>query len=480
MAEALLGKNDYSLVPQHILHEYAGLDADATKRVYLSLKKLFKKESELYSYYKGYAKVLLRNLMYSSIVGMHVDRSKLENITEDFTEYIHNLEKRILERVGRDFNIQSGKQLGTILYKEMKFPVVKNTEGGLPSTDKETLQTLWEKTNDTFVRDLIERKQLQDCLTRQVEGIERFMDADDTIHPAYKLYGTVSGRVSAERPPSTTVPRDRDYTFLGEPISVNIRDFYTAPKGYDFGFADIRQAELVVIAIVSGDEEMLRLINSRTDIHEGTARSVLEKMGVLKPGEKVSPEQRRTAKTVNFAIIYGGSAEGTAAKTGTSVEAITEFMQGHRRTFKGIWRYKESLPAIAAEIGYVESPFGRRRRVLPYTSRGDTEISGRSERQIVNYIPQNCAAEVTYRSLNRICARFKKENIDGWPINTVYDSIEFIWKKEQRNKAKRIVLEEMLRPVPELDNFSFSISFGVSRSWGEAEKAAEDIFELEH
>lgn len=473
----LLGKSDYSLVPQSVLHIYAGQDADATKRVYLALRKLYKSEEDLKRYYSGYAKQLLVNLIQSSIIGLTIDRRRLEETTENFSGYISSLRKNIFEKAGEEFNLNSTTQLQNILYEKMGFEAVKETVGGKPSCDKESLQQIWETTRDEFIRDLIEHRQLSDCLVRQVEGVERFMDKNNTVHSAFKLYGTVSGRVSAERPPSTTVPRDRDYTFLGNPISVNIRDFYIAPKGYRFGFVDIRQAELAVIAIVSDDTEMLNLIKSREDIHAGTGRLVFEQMGVLKSGEEISPEQRRVAKTVNFAIIYGGSSQGTAAKTGTAVEAIEAFMQGHRKTFRGIWRYKDALPRIASELGYVESPFGRRRRVLPYEVR-DSALSSRAERQMVNYVPQNAAAEVTYRGLNRICKRFKKEKIDGWPVNTVYDSIEFIWRTEHEKIAKRIVLEEMLRPVPELDNFVFSVSFGVGPSWGEAEKSAEDFFEL--
>jgi len=470
MIMSLLGKSDYSLVPTHVLHEYAAMDADATRRIYFPLVNSLKKQ-DLAGYYKSFTSKTLRNLIKSSLIGMCIDKDLLNKQGKIFLNAIEELEIHLKKTAGDSFNPNSPKQLVEVLYEQLDLPVLEKTPTGNPSTNKEVLELLVEKTDCSFVRHLLEFRALSKLYSTYVVGLSNFIDDNNIVHPTFKISGTITGRITSENPPATTLPRDKSYLINGKSVNISVREFFSCPEGYELCYADISQAELRVAAIVSKDKVMLKLLESKEDLHTATARSI---MGLSLTAE-VDKEDRRLAKTANFGILFGGSAASLAKRTGVSVAVMEDFMEQYLRTFKGIAKWRTRVSDYALSKGELASPFGRKKRVVPYLGSDEKLISEQS-RQLVNFIPQNGAAEITVRAYNRICARMEKENIEGFPINMVYDSILVQYKIEYREVIKDLVLKEMLTPVKELDNQIFPCSYGYGNNWSVAENSAKEVY----
>lgn len=466
---SLLGKSDYSLIPTNVLYEYAAKDADAARRIIFPIRKLLK-TADQYGYYKEHTIPLLRNLVWTSLRGCYIDQEKLGELNTMLASVIDMLKHRMHKEAG-EFNPNSPLQLQKILFEDMKFRVVEKTKTGAASTSKEVLEILWEETQDSFLNDLREYRSLAKIKSTYTEGIKRFIDNDSFIHPVFKIAGSVTGRVQAENPPVTTIPRDKEYSIDGELTPLSLRALLSAPKGYGIAYADYSQIELRVCAIIAGDEAMMDIFSQKRDPHDETARALLG----IGPDEKVPKETRVIAKAINFGIIYCVTEQGLAASIGISEQEVSDFMQKYFNIFKQIGKFIRTVPDIAYNTGYLESPFGRRRHVLSIPE-GDRGAIQAQNRQLVNYLPQGTAAELTARTFNRICKRFEKHKIEAWPINLVYDAIIVSYKKKYKKDVKEIMLEEMLRPVSELGNETFPCAFGFGKNWSDAESKTKDYF----
>jgi len=172
--------------------------------------------------------------------------------------------------------------------------------------------------------------------------------------------------------------------------------------------------------------------------------------------------------------VYGGSAAGIAAQTGAPVALVEKAIQEFYRVNRNVYRFLEGVAHLAVEEGRLTSPFGRVRRFMGIDPSDPMKIA-RIQREAKNFYPQSGAAEQVFRSLNQMCRRFKRYKMKAWPVNIVYDNIIVEHPKSERRAVKDIMIEEMTRPVPELDNFQFTIDLGQADSWGEAERNAEKI-----
>jgi len=467
---SLLNKVDYAYVPDPILWEYAGMDVDATYRVFQELRRRLRR-SGLQDYYWEHIIPTLRNLLRTSLRGIYVNRKRLEKLDRFLTKVTDSLERQMRKVAGKvveDFNPRSSAHVGKVLYGYLDLPVIKKTPSGNPSTDKDTLEQLFEQTREPFLDLLLQFRSLEKARSTYVAPLYVLMDENDRVHPTYKIEGAITGRITAETPAVTTIPRDREYRVGDRSVELSFRGIFCAPPGYRIAYMDIQQGELRVAAIVSGDQALLDILESGGDLHEETARECLGIEG------EISKEQRVLSKAINFGLLYGASPHGLSNSTGAPLEVVEDFMRKHRRRFPALHRFIEHIPDVAMETGYLESPFGRRKHIPPVLPRDAGSLAA-LRRELINFLPQNGCMEVMARVYNRLCDRFKKnKKLEAFPVNLVYDSVLVEFKKGYEKEVKEIMLEEQLKPVPELDNHVFACSWGVGRSWSEAEKNAED------
>lgn len=467
----LLGKSDHALIPDKIHWSYGAKDADATRRIRKPLVLDLEKEG-LKNYYENFIIPTARNLLKSSLIGIYIDDKKFRRTSRFLKRVLKGHLKEIEEHTYEGFNPASPQQLASFLFDDLGLDSVKSTASGARSTDEEVITQLWETTQHPFLDVFREYKKLAKLQSTYINPVPILLDSVGFIHPNWQVTGTKTGRIISRDPGTTTAPRDKDYIISGEEVPISIRSMYSCPPGYKLAYWDKKQGELRCLAVVAGDQAFLDVFESREDPHEEAARQCLEITGTI------SKEQRVISKAVQFGIIYGSSEEGLAANTGAALEVVKAFMRAHRRRFPTTHKYLDSIGDIAFDDGYLESPFGRRKHVVP-VARGDNRAHAGQIREFRNFIPQNACAQIVASEYNRVCKRLEEGKLGKytWPNNIVYDACTVVYKKEHEDQVKDIILEEVLRPVPEMEDVIFPVSFGIGNNWSEAEKTAEDIYE---
>jgi DNA polymerase I len=473
---SLLGKSDYAKVPTHILHEYAAMDADAGKSIYKPMKEVLKEEGS-WEYYNGHVRETLLNLIEASVGGMKISKKKLKDL-KAFIAVVTQAQLDKLKKVaGAEFNPNSPDQVKAILFDKKNLPVLKTTPTGSPSTDSEVLEELVARTGDSFIRTLLEYKALSKLQSTYILGFEKHADADWFIHPSFKLAGAITGRITSEAPATTNLSRDKEYSVEGDKMSISLKEMFIAPtKEHFFGTVDYSQVELQLLAIISGDQEMIRIFKERLDLHSECAYDCFDDCSRDKELDK---ERRNAAKTVNFSLVYGAGAVSIAARANVSIEVIEDFMAKHQKKFRAAHKFLDTIPDVGLKDGKLISPFGRVKHVRPY-SRGDEKTLASIRRELRNFVPQNCGMELTARAMNRIVKVFRKHpEWDASIRNIYYDALQFYGKKEYESEIKEAVLTEMLRPVPELDGWVFPCDYGVGSNWSKAEKAGMKYYSID-
>jgi len=471
--KGFLGYSDPALVPSNVLLPYAGDDADATFRCY-KLIRPWLKEQELLGYLRDPMMLCSRNLTLAGIYGMRVHRPRAEALGEQLRRWMGQIELDILDIAGEALNLRSPRDKSKLLFEICGLPTreVPKTPTGMYSTDQDTLQYLAEKYQDPVVMRMQEYSRLNKLQTTYVDpGVLKWLDPEDRIHTTFRIAQAVTGRITSSEPPLATIPRDKEYRIGGKQQELSLRAMYVAGAGNVLTYADVSQAELAVLAIVAGEEKMIQVFKRGGDIHAATGVFV---MGLTEEEAKNNKEKRALAKNLNFGAVYGGSAEGTAAAAGVDVELVRQNQERFWTTYQDLARFLRGIAQVALRERAVPTPFGRVRR-FPYIDFNNERQVAHVERQAKNVIAQNGAAEVVFRALNRICQRFEKYKMKSWVRNLVYDSIQTEGPKKEAKDVRAITIEEMCRPVPQLDNYQFSIDIGQAEVWSDAEHGAEKI-----
>lgn len=363
---------------------------------------------------------------------------------------IAELENQIWLQAGEEFNINSPKQLGVILFEKLKLPGGKKTKTGY-STAADVLERLAE--DAPIVADILEYRQLTKLKSTYADGLVHFIAADGRIHTSFNQTITATGRLSSTEPNLQNIPMRIELGRL-------IRKAFFPKEGYVFVDADYSQIELRVLAHLSGDEKLIEAYRSAQDIHRITASQVFHI-----PFDEVTDLQRRNAKAVNFGIVYGISSFGLSQDLGISRKEAADYIEQYYATYPKIKGYLEGLVAEAKEKGYVTTMFGRR-RPIPELSSSNFMQRSFGERIAMNSPIQGTAADIMKIAMIRVHDRILQENLQSRLILTVHDELLVETAADETEQVMRILTEEM-QGAAELA-VTLEIDVHVGSDWYEA------------
>ena len=360
-------------------------------------------------------------------MGMAVDLSFFSEYSKQLTEGITRLEQEIYRLAGEEFNINSPKQLGVILFEKLKLPGGKKTKTGY-STSADILEKL--RSEDPIVENILEYRQLAKLKSTYADGLPSFVAEDNRIHSKFQQMITATGRLSSAEPNLQNIPVRME---LGR----KIRKAFVPAKGCVFVDADYSQIELRILAHLSGDEQLIRAYREAEDIHRLTASQVFHT-----PYDEVTSQQRSNAKAVNFGIVYGISSFGLGQDLNISRKEAEEYINRYFETYPKIKQYLDSLVDEAKTKGYVTTLFGRRRPVPEITSSNFMQRSF-GERIAMNSPVQGTAADIMKIAMIRVDARLKKDNSQAKMVLQVHDELLIETPENEVEYVKRILQEEM-------------------------------------
>ena len=425
-------KSMRDLLPSQV-YEYAAEDADITLRLKNKLEPELKK-FECEDLFYNIEMPLMPVLAEMEMNGVCLDTESLKETSEILTKRMLDIEKRIYELAGEQFNIASPKQVGEILFEKLKIvEKAKKTKTGQYVTSEEVLQQL--KNKHEIVADILEHRGLKKLLGTYIDALPSLINKrTGHIHTSFNQTITATGRLSSSDPNLQNIP------IRGED-GKEIRKAFIPEPGCLFFSADYSQIELRVMAHLSQDENMIRVFSEGKDLHAATAANIYKK-----PIEEVTRDERTKSKRANFGIIYGITVFGLAERLDIPREEAKMLIDGYFATFPQVHDYMEKSKEIARQKGYVTTLFGRR-RYLPDINSHNATVRGFAERNAINAPIQGTAADIIKVAMIRIFQRFKAENIKSKMILQVHDELNFSVLPEEKEKVEKIVLEEMQNAI---------------------------------
>lgn len=426
--------------------DYACEDADITLQLYHYLAPRLD-ETGMRMLFEQVEMPLVTVLAKMELAGVHLDTPVLAQIEADFKQRLAQLEAKVYEMAGHAFNISSPKQVGELLFDELKIAdKAKKTKGGQYVTSEEVLESYKDK--HPIVGLILDYRGLRKLLSTYVEALPKLIHPDTgNIHTTFNQAVTATGRLSSSDPNLQNIPVRGD-------DGREIRRAFAPELGQLFFSADYSQIELRIMAHLSQDPHMIAAFRAEDDIHADTAARIYHK-----PIEHVTSDERRKAKTANFGIIYGISAFGLSQRIGVSRGEAKALIDSYFSTYPTVKAYMEKSIAEAKAKGYAETLFGRR-RYLPDLHSGNAVVRGFAERNAINTPIQGTAADIIKVAMARIHQRFEAEGIRSRMILQVHDELNFSVLPEEKTQVERIVVEEMERAYP------LSVPLKAECGWG--------------
>ena len=439
-------------VPLEQAYQYAAEDADFTYQLGLKLREPFEADKT-----QTLKKLLMMEMQVLPILtkmeltGIHLDSGELEAYNKELTRQIGLVEQNIYKEVGHEFNIASPKQLQTVLFEERQLKAGKKTKTGY-STDTSVLEEL--AAFDPVPRMILEYRELAKINSTYVETLPKLTDKDGRIHTDFVQTGTATGRLSCRDPNLQNIP-------VRTEAGRKIRAAFTAPKGKVLISADYAQIELVVLAHLSADKNMCRAFNEGTDVHKATAALIYN----VSP-EHVTPEMRRTAKTINFGVIYGMSSFRLANDLGISRTQAAQFIDNYFRTYADVDRFIKETVAGAEQTGKVTTIFGRSRPIIGINSRNKVEKAA-AERIAVNSPVQGSAADIVKKAMINVTSALEEAKSPARLLLQVHDELIFECPDDQASIDATIsLIKDKMEHAVEL-NVPLRVSIEYGKNWGE-------------
>lgn len=376
--------------------------------------------------------------------GIRVDASALQAYSVMLAERIQDLERKIYDVAGEEFNINSPKQLGEILFEKLQLPGAKKTKTGY-STNVNVLNKL--KNDYAIVADVLDYRQVAKLKSTYADGLASYIREDGRIHGTFNQTITATGRISSTEPNLQNIPMR---TELGR----GIRKVFIPKEDYVFVDADYSQIELRVLAHFSGDEKLIQAYRDNQDIHALTASQVF---GV--PMDEVDDLMRRNAKAVNFGIVYGISAFGLSEDLDISRKEATEYIESYFKTYPGIKQFLDDTVENAKKTGMVKTMYGRIRQIPELSSSNFMQRSF-GERIAMNSPIQGTAADIIKMAMIRVHERLQEEQLRSTLILQIHDELLIETHKEEVEQVKRIIEEEMMEAAQLSVPLLVSVSVG--------------------
>ena len=360
-------------------------------------------------------------------IGVQADRQTLTELSELLGRRVAELETDIYDLAGEEFNINSPKQLGVILFEKMKLPFAKKTKTGY-STSADILEKL--RTEDPIIDKILDYRQVSKLKSTYADGLPVYIEDDLRIHGKFHQTITATGRISSTDPNLQNIP-------IRMELGRQLRKVFQPREGCVFIDADYSQIELRVLAHLSGDEELIRAYQEGQDIHRSTAAKVFHT-----PFDEVTDLQRRNAKAVNFGIVYGISAFGLSQDLGISRKEAEEIIEQYFASYPAIKQYLDGLVASAREKGYAETMFGRRRPVPELTSSNFMQRSF-GERIAMNSPIQGTAADIIKIAMICVAEALRKEKLQARIVLQVHDELLIETPVGEQEAVRQILQREM-------------------------------------
>jgi len=453
------GKNEinFSEVEIDKAKDYAAEDADVTYRLYKKFYKSLKSE-KLNNIYEIFEKPLIKILAFMEIEGIKVDNKFLNTLSLKFEKKIEKIQKEIFKISKKEFNIASPKQLGEIIYNDLKIAGLKKTKKGSFATSASVLEDLAFKGHE-FAKLVLDWRQLSKLKNTYSDSLPEHLNPNTKrVHTSFLLAATTTGRLASSDPNLQNIP-------IKSEDGRDIRKAFIAEKDNVLISADYNQIEMRILADLADVKELKKAFKNNEDIHSLTASQIFN-IDI----KKVDKDQRRKAKAINFGIIYGISQYGLAKQINVSNYEAEEFLNAYFAKFPEIKIYMDNTIKFCRKSGYVNNIFGRRSH---FNSINDKNFNVRNfqERAAINAPIQGSASEIMRLAMIRIDKKLEEEkSIKSKMLLQIHDELIFEVKKSEIKKMMKIIKDEMIS-VANSDYHSFSIPLTVDinsgNNWGE-------------
>ncbi len=404
----------------------AGVALDSCGPLFKALKE--SEMDELYNDIELPLTVILKEMEENGIL---VLKEELVSFSERLDKDIKSLEKDIYKDCGEEFNINSPKQLGTILFDKLKLPYGKKTKTGY-STSADILEKL--KMEDPVVEKILNYRQLTKLKSTYADGLYDYIDPDGRIRTSFNQTVTATGRLSSTEPNLQNIP-------IRESLGRELRKVFVADKGKCFVDADYSQIELRILASLSGDEKLINAYKNSADIHLSTAAAVFKV-----PVEEVTKELRGKAKAVNFGIVYGISSFGLGTGLNIPKKEAEQYIKSYFETYPAVKQYLDRMVSEAAKNGYSVTVC-KRRRPIPELSSSNFMQKSFGERIAMNSPVQGSAADIIKLAMLRVSKRLKKDCPEAKLLLQIHDELLLEVSEDKADLAEKILIEEMQNAI---------------------------------
>ena len=384
--------------------------------------------------------------------GIKIDVSYFKNYSSELEKELAKIEKAIYKEAGEEFNINSPKQLGDILFVKMNLPSGKKTKTGY-STDVMVLEDL-ESYGYDIARLLLDYRKLNKLKTTYVDTLPNLVDSNSRIHTSFNQIGTATGRLSSSEPNLQNIPVKTD-------DGIKIREGFVAGEGKVLMSIDYSQVELRVLTSMSKDENLIEAYREEKDLHDLTARRIFN----LSDSDDVTREQRTIAKIINFSIIYGKTAFGLAKELKIPVKDASEYIKKYFEQYPRVTTFEKEVIEFGEEHGYVKTLFGRKRYISGIDSKNKT-IKAQAERMAVNTVIQGTAAEVLKKVMLKVYETLKDKD-DIALLLQVHDELIFEVEESSVEKYSEI-LADIMKNTVKLEDVNLNININIGKNWAEA------------
>lgn len=384
--------------------------------------------------------------------GVFIDKARIKELSDEYGTRLAKLEKEIFELAGEEFNVNSPRQLGTILFEKMKLPFAKKTKTGW-STDSTILEKIAK--DHSIARLILDYRSISKLKTTYLDTLPKLVAGDGRVHTTFNQMATATGRLSSSDPNLQNIPtRTED--------GKRIRMAFVAQPGFVLLSADYSQIELRILAHISKEEWFLDAFRERLDVHAATAAKIY---GV--DVKDVSEDMRRMAKTVNFGILYGQSAYGLSEQLGIDVHEADAIIKSYYSTYKRVAALKDKIISHAREKGFVETLYGRR-RYLPDINSKSQQTRALAERMAFNTVFQGTAADIIKMAMIELDRIISEKFQNNHMIIQVHDELIFEVEEDEVDAFK----EEVSRVMTEIVQLSVPlvVDIGVGKTWADCYK----------
>ena len=454
------GKKQISFdkVPIKLATQYAAEDADVTFRLYTFFRERLDKE-KLLKIYELFEKPMVNLLSQMEIEGIKINSSFLKELSKKFDNKIKKLEKEIFSIAKREFNIGSPKQLGEILYNELKIAKIKKTKKGGFATSAAVLEDL-AFTGHKLPRIVLDWRQLTKLKNTYTDALPEHLNANtNRVHTSFLLAATTTGRLASSEPNLQNIP-------IKTEDGKEIRKAFIAERNHSLISADYNQIEMRILADIADVKELKKAFKNNEDVHSLTASQVFDM-----PLNKIDKETRRRAKAINFGIIYGISQYGLAKQISVSNSEAAEFLKSYFKKFPEIKDYMNATINFCRKSGYVNNIFGRRCYITGINDK-NYNVRNFQERAAINAPIQGSAADIMRLAMIKITSEFEKNpNYKTKMLLQIHDELVFETPQDELEKIVPIIKKNML-DASSSEHHQFTIPLTVDinsgNNWGEA------------